>query len=116
MLKFAVHASLIGAAIAVYVVWVRPKIRNLPHIKEMYDQADGLWQRLLVWVRVQWDAIVASILMVWPQLPDILQQISGADMSALIPTETTKVINQVIGLILIVLRVLNLRATNNITK
>lgn len=116
MLKFTMHACLIGAAIAVYAVWIRPKIRNLPHIKEMYDQADSLWQRLLVWVREKWDAIVAVILMVWPQLPEILQQVSTADMSALIPTETTKVINQVIGLALIVLRAMNLKATNNITK
>ena len=116
MLKFAMHASLIGAAIAVYAVWVRPKIRNLPHIKDFYDQADGVWQKLLVWVRVQWDAIAAAALMVWPQVPDLLQQFSSADLSALIPTETTKIINQVIGLILIVLRALNLRATNNITK
>lgn len=116
MLKFAMHASLIGAAIAVYAVWIRPKIRNLPHIKEMYDSADSFWQKLLIWVRVQWDAIVAAVLMIWPQLPDLLQQVSGADMSALIPTETTKVVNQVIGLALIVLRVLNLKATNNIQK
>jgi hypothetical protein len=116
MLKLALHASLIVAAIAVYAVWIRPKIRNLPHIKDFYDEVDSRWQRLLLWVRVQWDAIVAAVLMIWPQLPDLLQQISGTDMSALIPTETTKIINQVIGLILIVLRAVNLSATNKITK
>lgn len=114
MLKLAVHVLLFLAALAVYVVWIRPKIRNLPHIKEFYDEADGLWQKLLVWLRVQWDAVVAACLMIWPQLPDMLQQISGADLSALIPTETTKIINQAIGLALIVLRAMNLAATNKI--
>jgi hypothetical protein len=51
------------------------------------------------------------LLIVWPQVPDILQQISGTDMSALIPTTTTKVINQVIGVTLIAFKALTLART-----
>lgn len=108
---FLLNASPIALGIIVYVLWIRPTIRNLPHIKEFYDEADSRWQAFLIWLRVQWDIVVSTFLMLWPQIPDLLQGISGADMSALIPSETTKVINQVIGLLLLVLRAFTIAKT-----
>ena len=108
---FALNACPLILAIVIYVKWIRPTIRNLPHIKNFYDETDSIWQHAFLWVRVQWDAIVSCLLIVWPQVPDILQQISGTDMSALIPTTTTKVINQVIGVTLIAFKALTLART-----
>src|SRR4051794_7452679 len=110
-MAFALNALPLVVAIVVYVLWIRPTIRNLPHIKTFYDGADGFWQRAMLWIRIQWDGLVAGFLIVWPQLPDMLQQITGLDMSALIPTESVKLINQGIGVALVIIRAVNLAAT-----
>lgn len=114
MFKLALNLLPIVVVGFVYIYWIRPTIRNLPHIREFYDNADGFWQKLLVGIRVQWDGLVGAFLILWPQLPDLLQQVSGLDMSALIPSDWTKIINQGIGLMLVVLRAMNLAATKKL--
>ena len=111
MLQPAYTVALLGVAIAIYVVCIRPTIRNLPHIQGLYDQADTFWQRLGARMRAQWDIIVSTVLIVLPELPGLLQQIQGADMSAFVPGDKVKMINQGIGLALIILRAVNLKKT-----
>jgi hypothetical protein len=111
-LIFALNTLPLLVSIVIYVVWIRPTIRNLPHIATFYDEADTFWSRVMIWMRTQWDILVSGLLIIWPQIPDILQALMTADMSAFIPTETTKLINQVIGVLLILLRAFNIKKTS----
>lgn len=98
--------------LTVYIKWIRPTIRNLPHIKDFYDQADSFWARLLIRMRAAWDLVVSTVFLAVPQLPDVLQQLGGIDWSAFVMTETQKLITQGIAIALIVLRAVNLKKTS----
>lgn len=108
---FLLPLSSFAIILTVYLVWIRPTIRNLPHIKEFYDHADTFWDRVKLWVRTQWDLIVGTVLLIIPQLPDILQQLASVDMSAFVMSETQKAIQSGIAIALILLRAINLKRT-----
>lgn len=103
--------ALIVASIVIYVLWIRPNIRNLPHIKELYDSADSFWQRLWARMRAAWDLIVALAMIGIPEVLDLLSQFQALDLSAFVPGEWAKLINQSIGFLIIVLRAINLIKT-----
>lgn len=103
--------ALLVLSVVIYVLFIRPNIRNLPHIKELYDSADSFWQRLGARMRAAWDLIVAVAMIVVPEIPNLLTQIQALDLSAFVPGETARMINQGIGLLIIVLRALNVKKT-----
>lgn len=100
------------SALTIYIVWIRPTIRNLPHIKDALDQADTFWSKVLVWFRVQWDAVVGFLLIMLPEVPDLIQQLTELDLSAFIPSDTAKTITAILGVISLAARAFVLRKTS----
>lgn len=101
----------VSAVIFIYLRWLRPYLASLPHLQSMYANADTFWQRALVKFREWWDAIVAIIVAAAPQALDVLSQIQVLDLSALAPSETTRVVMVFVGLGILVARILIMRST-----
>jgi hypothetical protein len=112
LVVFSLNAAPFLIALAVYLLWIRPTIRNLPHIKEFYDDADSRWQKIGVWARTQWDILVAGAIMLVPNLPDIITQLQLVDMSAFIPTDRQKAWNSGLAVALIIFRAINIKKTS----
>ena len=111
MLKLILILGALAAIGFVYVRTIRPTLHALPHMKAMYDRADGFWQNLWVKARAYWDLLVSGSLVVLPQLPDLLSQISGTDLDALIPSDTAKAVTAAFGIASILIRAFIMRQT-----
>lgn len=110
-MKLALILMSLALVSFVYFYWVRPTLAVLPHFKEMYDDANGFWQNLWVKVRAYWDLIVSGLLIVGPELPDLLSAISGADLESFIPSATAKAITTIAGLSSMLIRAFVMRQT-----
>lgn len=98
-------------ALAIYAIWIRPTLRNLPHFKEFYDAADSRWARIAIRVRETWDLLVAQLLILVPEVPGLLQQLMTQDISAIVPGDKAKAISQWIAIGYIVSRALIVAST-----
>lgn len=98
-------------ALTIYALWIRPTIRNLPHFKEFYDAADSKWQKVAIWVREKWDILVAQGMILVPEIPGLIQQLMAQDLSAFVPGDKAKLINQLLGIAYIVSRALIVSST-----
>lgn len=111
-MRLALVLAALAAAITIYLLWIRPSIRNLPHIKGFYDDADTFWQKVMIWLRVQWDMIVAGALIGLPEIPDLLQQLTAFDLSSFIPSDTAKTITTLLGIAALLAKAFILKRTS----
>lgn len=112
MLHLALVCAAIAAALFLYVKYIRPAIRNLPHIKEQLDRADTWWAWLWIQLRAQWDGIVGFAAILIPQLPDLLEQFTYIDLSAVMPSDTAKTVMAIVGLVLLALKAFVIKKTS----
>lgn len=112
-MKLLLSVGLLAAVVTAYVLWVRPHLSNLPHLKELYGSADTFWDKVLVRVRAWWDVLVSAALVALPEVVDLLAQVQTIDLSAFLPGEGAKTTMQVIGIVLIVLRGFVLKRTSS---
>ena len=109
---FLLNLAPIVVGLLIYLLWIRPTIRNLPHLRAFYDEADSRWQRFFVWARVQWDIIVAGVIYAVPQIPDILTQLQLIDMTPCIPRDKQKMWKSGIALAMLAFRAFNIKKTS----
>lgn len=68
----------------VYVYWVRPRLQELPALRDAYKRQATCWMALKVWL----DGRKTILIGIWGQIiafgPDALQQISGFDLKMLL--------------------------------
>lgn len=83
-MKIVLILAALAAVVAVYVLWVRPYLRSLPQLMDVWVQEDSLWAALKVWI----DGRKTILIGVWGEviafLPDALQAASGFDLKTLL--------------------------------
>ncbi len=114
MLRVLFTLVSLAAILTVYVKWVRPTLAGLPHLSGLYAEANGFWAKVLAWLRVKWDMVLAGAMVVGPMIPDILTQFQMVDLSNWVATETAKTVMALIGISQIVMRAFVLRQTTDI--
>ena len=91
---------ILTAFVVVYFAFVRPKLRKFPPTKPFYDSEERVWDRIKGYRTV----VIAALGVILTEAPDILQAVSGLDLTVWVPDATAKRISQVIILIMVILR------------
>lgn len=98
-------------ALTIYAIWIRPTMRALPHFKDFYEAADSRWTRIAIKIREKWDIIIAQGMIFIPEIPGLLQQLMAQDMSAFVPGDKAKLVNQLLGIAYIISRAIIVAST-----
>lgn len=106
--------ALLTIALTSYAIWLRPALQRLPHLQVAYILANGFWQRLWVRLRAWWDMIMAAGLIILPEVPNLIDSITGVDLSDYFPPGAWKVITQLLGVSALLLRVFLQKKTDQI--
>jgi hypothetical protein len=73
-----------AALAAVYIVWVRPRLKALPAFADLYAKEDTLWDAILAWLRGRRTYLIG----IWGEIialaPDLLQTLAGLDLKTLL--------------------------------
>jgi hypothetical protein len=92
---------------AVYLVALRPRLRLVyPDFYAKVEAVETTWfGSLFARVKRFWDVVTAVCLMVGPEIPDMLEQLAGYDLTAIgVPGDAAKIVLKLLGLVLIFAR------------
>lgn len=110
-MKLVGFVAVFAALVAVYVLWIRPYLRTLPGLSEIYDRLDAKerswWTAFKVWLdgrKTVWTGILGTLVAIGP---DLIDGIAGIDLKSLLhlPDAWAVWASQVTALLMMVFRI-----------
>lgn len=99
--------AVLGVLGFIYIYWVRPYLKTLPSLKQLWDKEDSLWAAFKIWLdgrKTVWTGILGTLMAIGP---DIIDQTIGIDLKTLfhLPDAWAAWVTQVTTVLMIIFRI-----------
>jgi hypothetical protein len=98
MLFWWIAPVLVAFAIVIYALFLRPRLHEREELKEFYARCDSFWLSLWARIKAGWLMIASIALLIAPELPVFINELSVIDMSMLLPPDWARVITKLLAL------------------
>lgn len=104
--RIAELIAVLVAILAVYYIWVRPYLKSLPALNDLWTFEHGYWGAFKAWLDGRKTVLVGLWGTVIAFAPDFLQQASGFDLKTLLglPDQWAAWVTAFIPVIMLVMR------------
>ena len=97
---------IVAALAAIYFIWVRPYLKTLPSLAEIYANEESWWATIKLWVIGRRTLLIGIYGELFAMAPDLLAQLQLVDLKTMLhlPDEWAMWVNAAVGLGMLIFR------------